>query len=72
MQQEFDTSKLKAKSDLVSWKTEVNKVDIDKLKSFWANLSNLKNRVDKVDIAKLETIPVDLGKLSNGVKKWCC
>ena len=63
-----DTSKLAAKSDLVSSKTEVDKVDIDKLKSFPTNLSNLKSKVDKLDIVKLETTPVDLSKLSNVVK----
>ena len=62
------TSKLTAKSDLVSLKAEVDKLDIDKLKSVPTNLSNLKSKVDKLDIGKLETTPVDLSKLSNVVK----
>ena len=37
-----DTSKLAAKSDLVSLKAEVDKLDIDKLKNVPTNLSNLK------------------------------
>ena len=70
-----DTSKLATKSDLANLKAEVDKLDIDKLKSVPANLSNLKSKVDKLDFGKLETIPVDLSKLSNVVKmmflKYC-
>ena len=61
----IDTSKLAAKSGLVSLKAEVDKLDIDKLKSVPTSLSNLKS---KVDTGKLETTPVDLSKLSNIVK----
>ena len=64
----IDTSKLAAKSDLVSLKAEVEKLDIDKLKNAPTNLSNLKSKVDKLDIGKLEATPVDLSKLSNIVK----
>ena len=64
----IDTSKLAAKSDLVSLKAKVDKLDIDKLKSVSTNLSNLKSKVDKLDTVKLETTPVDLSKLSNVVK----
>ena len=63
-----DTSKLAAKSDLVSLKTEADKSDIDKLKSLPTNLSNLKSKLDKLDIVKLASVPVDLSKLSNVVK----
>ena len=38
----IDTSKLTAKSDLISLKTDVDKLDIDKLKSVPTNLNNLK------------------------------
>ena len=62
------TSKLAAKSDLVNLKTEVDKLDIDKLKNAPSNLSNLKSRKDKLDIDKLAAVPVDLSKLSNVVK----
>ena len=48
-----DTSKSAAKSDLVSLKAEVDKLDVDKLKSVPPNLSNLKSKVDKLDIGKL-------------------
>ena len=64
----IDTSKLAAKSGLVSLKAEVDKWDIDKLKSVPTNLSNLKSKVDKLGIRKLETTPVDSSKLSNVVK----
>ena len=64
----IDTFKLAAKSDLISLKAEVDKLDIDKLQSVANDLGNLKSKVDKLDIVKLRTIPVDLGKLSNVVK----
>ena len=64
----IDTSKLAAKSDLVSLKAEVDKLDIDKLKSLPTNLINLKSNVNKLGIVKLESTPVDLSKLSNLVK----
>ena len=49
-------------------KTEVDKLDIDNIKSLSNNLSNLKDRVDKLGIDELEYVPVDLSKLSNVVK----
>ena len=64
----IDTSKLASKSDLPSLKTEVDKLDIDKLKILPTNLSNLKSKGDKLDIVKLAPVPVDLSKLSNVVK----
>ena len=63
-----NTSKLAATSDLVSLKAEVDKLDVDKLKSVPTDLSNFKSKIDKLDIGKLETTPVDLSKLSNEVK----
>ena len=65
---EIDTSKLAAKSDLVSLKTEVDKLGSNKLKSVPTNLSNLKSKVDILDIEKLETTPVNLSRQSNVVK----
>ena len=64
----IDTSKLVAKSDLVSLKAELDKLDIDKLNNVTTYLSNLKSEVDELDIEKLETTSVDLSKLSNVVK----
>ena len=48
----IDISKLAAKSDLVSLKAKVDKLDIDKLPT---NLSNLKSKVNKLNIRKVET-----------------
>ena len=63
-----DTSGFAKKSNLSSLKTEVDKLDIDKLKILPNNLSNLKNKADKLYIDKLVPVPVDLGKLINVVK----
>ena len=63
-----DTSSFAIKSNLASLKTEVEKLDIDKLKSLPNNLSNLRSKVDKLDIGKLAPAPVDLSKLSNVIK----
>ena len=60
-----DTSSFVLKSNLANLKTEVDKLDIDKLKSLPNNLSNLKNKVDKLDIDKLKPVPVELSKLIN-------
>ena len=58
----IDTSKLASKSDLVSLKDQVDKIDVDKLENVPDDLSNLKSKVDELDIGKLETTPVDLSK----------
>ena len=63
-----DTSKFAKKVDLVSLKSNVDKLDIDKLKNVPANLSNLKSKVDKLYVDKLVPAPVDLSKLSDVVK----
>ena len=41
----IDTSKLVAKCDLASLKTEVDKIDIDKLKTVRIDVSKVKNAV---------------------------
>ena len=64
----IDTSSFALQSNLASLKTEVDKLDIDKLKSLPTNLSNSKSKVDKLDIDKLALVPVDLSNLSNVVK----
>ena len=55
-------------ADLANLKSDVDWVDIDKLKNEPNNLGNLKSQAHKLDIQKLETAPVDLSKLSNVVK----
>ena len=63
-----DTSSFAKKTDLANLKSNVDKLDIDKLKNVPTNLSNLKSKVEKVDVDKLVTAPVDLSKLSDVVK----
>ena len=63
----IDTSFAK-KVDLASLKSNVNKLDIDKIKNISHNLSNLKSKVDKLDVYRQLPIPVDLSKLSGVVK----
>ena len=62
-----DTSYFALKTNLANLKTEVDKLDIDKLKSLPNKLSNLNTKVDKLDINKLTLVPEDLSKLSNVV-----
>ena len=63
-----DTSKFAKKVDLASFKSNVDKLDIDQLKNIPINLSNLKSKVDKLDGDKLVNVPVDWNKLSDIVK----
>ena len=58
-----DTLKFAKKVDLVNLKSNVDKLDIDKLKHVPTNLSDLKSKVDKLDVDKLVSVPVDLSKL---------
>ena len=64
----IDTSSFAKKVDLANLKSNVDKLDIDKLKNVPTNLSNLKSKVDKLDVDKLIPVPVDLSKLSDVVK----
>ena len=63
-----DTSKIAKKIDLGNLKSNVNKLDIDKLKNVSTNLSNLKSKVHKLGFDKLVPVPADLSKLSDVVK----
>ena len=63
-----DTSKFAKKVDLVNLKSNVDKLDIDKLKNVPTNLSNLKSKTVKLDDDKLVPVPVDLSNLSDVVK----
>ena len=63
-----DTSKYAKTVDLAILKSNVDKLDIDKLKNVPNNLSSLKSKVDKLDVDKLVPVPVDLSKLSDVVK----
>ena len=63
-----DTSNFALKTNLANLKTEVDKLDIDKLKSLPNKLINSNTKVDKLDINKLTPVPEDLSKLSNVVQ----
>ena len=63
-----DTSKFTKKLYLADLKSDVDKLDIDKLKNVPTNLSNLKSKADKLDVDKLVPVPIDFSKLSVIVK----
>ena len=63
-----DTSKFAKRVDLASLKSNIEKLDIDKLKNGSTNLSNFESKVDKLDADKLVSAPVDLSNLSDVVK----
>ena len=63
-----DTSKFAKKADLTNLKSNVDNLEIDKLKSVPTNLSNLKSKVEKLDVDKLVHVPIDLSKLSDVTK----
>ena len=63
-----DTSSFARKVDLTSWKSNVYKLDIDKLKNLSSSLNSLNSKVDKLGIDKLVTVLVNLSKLSDIVK----
>ena len=65
-----DTSSFAKKPDLAHFKSDIDKLDIDKLKNLPNNVSNMKSKVDKLDVDKLVPLPVDLGKLSDIVKNY--
>ena len=62
-----DTSDITEKADLVSLKTDVEKLVIDILKTVPNDLNNLKSKVNKTDIVKIKSVPVYLKKLSDVV-----
>ena len=63
-----DISKFAKKVDLANLKSDVDKLDIDKLAYVPTNLTNLKSKVDKLVVDKLVPVPLDLSKLSDVVK----
>ena len=58
------------KTDLANLKSNVDELDIDKLKNVPTTLTNVKSKVDKLDVHKLVPAPVDLRKLSDVVKNY--
>ena len=65
----FDTSSFAKKTDLANSKSDVDMLDIDKLKNLPTNLNNFKSKVYKLELDKLTHVPVGLTKLSNVVKQ---
>ena len=63
-----NTWSISKKTDLANLISDVDKLDIDKLKNVSSGLISLKSKVDKLDVDKLVPVPVDLSKLSNVVK----
>ena len=63
-----DTSKFAKKVDLASLKSNVNKLDIDKVKNVPNKLNNLKHKVYNLDVHKLVPVLIDLSRLSDVVK----
>ena len=59
----INTSKFAKKLDLLNLKSNIDKLDVAKLKNVQTNLINLKSIVDK-----LVHVPVDLSKLSDVVR----
>ena len=56
------------KADQASLKSNVEELDIDKLKNVPSGSSNLKIKLDKLGVDKLVPVPVDLSKVSDVVK----
>ena len=56
------------KFNLASLKSNVDKLDIEKLKNVPINLNNLWSNLDNLDVDKLVPISVDLNKLSDVIK----
>ena len=63
-----DTLKFAKKVDLTNLKSNVVRLDIDKLKNVPTHSSNLKSEVDKLDVGNLVPAPIDLSKLSDVAK----
>ena len=63
-----DTSRFVKKINLAHLKSNIDKLDIDKLKNVESNFSNLKSKVDELDVDKFIPVPIDLNKLSDVVK----
>ena len=62
-----NTSKLTKKVYLASLKSEIDKLDIDKLEKVPTGLNSLESKVNKLDVDELVPVPVDLSKLSHVV-----
>ena len=57
------TPDLAAKKYFIALKTEVGKLNINKLVNVSTNLTNSKTKVDDLDVGKLKAVPIDLNIL---------
>ena len=64
----FDTWSFAKKTDLANSKSDVNKLETDRLNNVPTNLNSLGSKVEKLDVDKLIPISVYLSKLSSVVK----
>ena len=55
-------------TDLTNLNSDVDKLDIDKLKNVPIGLGSLKSKIDKLDVDKLVSVSVDLNKLNDIVR----
>ena len=63
-----DKLKFAKNVDLAKLKSDIDKLDIDKLKNLPTNLSNLESKVDKLNVDICVPVPTDLSKLNDIVK----
>ena len=64
----FDASYFAKMADLAGLKSDVDKLDIDKLKHLLNRLVSLKMKEVKLNVDKFVLVSVDLNKLSDTVK----
>ena len=70
MQENFNLQRQKMLiHHLASLKSDIGKLDIDKLEKVSNCLNNLERKVDKLGVDKLIPVPVDLEKISDVVEK---
>ena len=63
-----DTSVFAKRIDLANPKSDLDKLDIDKVKNVPGGLRSLKIKVYQLDVVKLLPVPVDLSKLNDIIK----
>ena len=61
----IDASDLAAKKYFITLKSEVDKLDVNKLVNFPTSLDNLKTKEDNLDVGKLKTVSLDLKTLND-------
>ena len=67
-----DTSDFAKKADSASLKSNVDELDINKLKNVPSGSDRLKSKVDKLNVDKLKPVPLDLKKIKSCSRKRSC